>query len=184
MSKKGFNEYKICGDYTIIYLRGQHSNKYPITIIDTEDLQKLINIDISWNVHLEVHKKFYYVLGTQYLGTEKPKNKSYNLHRFVMEEKDKNIKIDHIDGDNFNNRKSNLRRTSQKNNLRHRKMKNSNNKSGYRNVCKINNCWVIQLQINGKNTRLKSFPLDQLEEAGKYAEEMRKKYYGDFSGKS
>ena len=33
-----------------------------------------------------------------------------------------------------------------------------------------------------KNTCLGKFPKDQLEDAGKFAEEMRKKYYGEFAG--
>lgn len=44
--------------------------------------------------------------------------------------------------------------------------------------------WIVQLQINGKNSVLGKFPLDKIEEAGKFAEEMRKKYYGEFAGKS
>jgi hypothetical protein len=40
----------------------------------------------------------------------------------------------------------------------------------------------VQLQVNGKNTHLGRFKKDQLEEAGKFAEEMRQKYYGVFAG--
>jgi len=92
--------------------------------------------------------------------------------------------VDHHDYDTLNNRESNLYITSTIRNSRNRSRKNSNNKSGYRNVCKLDNKWHVQLQINGKNTCLKKFPLDQLEEAGAYAELMRQKYYGDFAGKS
>lgn len=65
-----------------------------------------------------------------------------------------------------------------KQNATNRTKRNRNNTSGYRNVCwiKSENMWVVQLQINGKNKRLARFPKDQLEEAGKFAEEMRKKY--------
>ena len=70
------------------------------------------------------------------------------------------------------------------NNSRNRKSRNKNNKSGYRNVCwdKRENVWLVQLQIDGKCKRVGKFPKDQLEEAGKFAEEMRKKYYGEFAG--
>ena len=47
---------------------------------------------------------------------------------------------------------------------------------------KSENVWVVQLQINKKNTVLGKFPKDQLEEAGKFAEQMRQKYYGKFAG--
>ena len=67
-------------------------------------------------------------------------------------------------------------------NTKHRKSKNKNNKSGYRNVSFINGKYVVQLMVDGKNTRLKSFK--NVDEAGTYAEQMRTKYYGDFKGLS
>jgi len=45
------------------------------------------------------------------------------------------------------------------------------------------NTWSVQLQIDGKNTTLKRFPKDQLDEAVIFAEEMRQKYYGEWAGK-
>ena len=79
-----------------------------------------------------------------------------------------------------------MRIIDNKHNLRNRKGKNSNNKSGYRNVCfdKRENAWIVQLQIDGKCKRVGKFPEDQLEEAAKFAKEMREKYYGDFAGES
>ena len=91
--------------------------------------------------------------------------------------------VDHINGNTFDNRKTNLRIVEDSNNLTNRKSKNSNNKSGYRNVCwsKSESKWLVQLQINGKNTVLGKF--DDVDEAGRFAEEMRQKYYGEFAGK-
>jgi hypothetical protein len=43
---------------------------------------------------------------------------------------------------------------------------------------------MVQLQIDGKNTCLKRFKENELEEAGKFAEEMRNKYYGEYAGNS
>ena len=42
--------------------------------------------------------------------------------------------------------------------------------------------WAVQLQINKKGVVLGTFPKNKLEEAGKFAEEMRQKYYGEFAG--
>lgn len=92
--------------------------------------------------------------------------------------------MDHENHDSTDCRKSNLREANNKLNTKHRKGKNSNNKSGYRNVCRQGNKWVVQLQVNGKNTKLGSFDLDQLEEAGRFAQEMREKYYGDYKGEN
>lgn len=183
---KGFNDYKIDGEYTIIYLRGKHSKLHPTTIIDTKNLEKLIKLNISWNVHLEVNKKFYYVLGTQYLGMDKNGksiNKSHCSHRFISGETDSKIKIDHIDNNTFNNTEKNFRKTTQKLNLTNRRSKNSNNKSGHRNVSFILGFYRVQLQINEKN---KLFPekFTDVNEAGKFAEAMRIKYYGEYAGLS
>lgn len=92
--------------------------------------------------------------------------------------------VDHIDHDTLNNRKYNLRVVERKNNNKHRKSKNKNNKSGYRNVFwnTRESKWIVQLQINGKNTRLGKF--DNIDEAGRFAEEMRQKYYKEFKGKN
>ena len=97
---------------------------------------------------------------------------------------DKDKVIDHINHNTLDNRKENLRVIADSNNSKNRKTKNSNNKSGYRNVSwsKSENAWKVQISINGKNTYLKSFPYEQLEEAGRYAEEMRQKYYGEYAG--
>ena len=94
------------------------------------------------------------------------------------------VRVDHINHNTLDNRKCNLRVITQKKNLRNRNSRNINNKSGYRNVSwnsRYNN-WSVQLQINGKNKILGRF--DNVDEAGRFAEEMRKKYYGEFAGKS
>ena len=90
--------------------------------------------------------------------------------------------VDHENNDTLDNRKSNMRVVEESNNSKNRKSRNRNNKSGYRNVSLIKGKWVVQLQIDGKNKRLGSF--DDVHEAGKFAEEMRQKYYGEFAGKN
>ncbi len=104
---------------------------------------------------------------------------------FVMDfEFDKNNQkiIDHKNHNGLDNRKENLRLVDRSKNAKHRDGKNKNNKSGYRNVCWIKGKWVVQLQIDGKNTRLGSFV--DVNEAGRFAEKMREKYYGEFKGAS
>ena len=179
---KGFNDYEIKGDYTIIFLRGKHSDKFPTAIVDTKNLEKLISANLSWSPHLEIDKKFYYVFATEYLGIidGKPKNKSHTLHRFIMGEQNSNVSIDHINHDNFDNRECNLRKSNYSKNGKNRKSKNSNNTSGYRNVSLIKGKWTVQLQVNGKNKILGKF--ENLKDAGEYAELMRQKYYKEFAG--
>lgn len=92
----------------------------------------------------------------------------------------KNEYVDHKNHNTIDNRKNNLRVTRNDKNTKNRKSKNSNNTSGYRNVSWVNNKWIVQLQIKGKNKVLGKF--DDINKAGKFAEKMRKKYYGDFAG--
>lgn len=105
------------------------------------------------------------------------------LHKFIMNVEDSKV-VDHINHDTLDNTKGNLRVISHSNNSMNRKSRNSNNKSGYRNVCwsKSENKWIVQLQVNKHNTVLGKFPKDQLKEAAKFAEEKRKELYGEFAG--
>ena len=103
--------------------------------------------------------------------------------KFTMDAKDDEV-VDHINHDTLDNTKGNLRCIPWKNNSTNRKSRNSNNKSGYRNVSwsKNENKWLVQLQINKKNTVLGKFVYEDLDKAGQFAEEMRQKYYGKFAG--
>jgi AP2 domain. len=82
----------------------------------------------------------------------------------------------------LDNRRRNLRVVEANKNSKYRQSKNKNNKSGYRNVFydKRRNKYIVRLQVDGKGTELGSF--NNVDEAGKFAEEMRKKYYGKFAG--
>ena len=155
-------------------------------LIDTEDLDRIKNHNWcgGWR---KGYQNRHYIQYSEYQGTinGKPKYKSILLHKFIMDVWDKR-KVDHINHDSLDNTRKNLRVIENKLNLLNRKSKNSNNKSGFRNVSwhERDNRWVVQLQVEGKNTILKRFKKDQLEEAGVYAEEMRQKYYGEYKGES
>jgi hypothetical protein len=177
-------DYVIEKDVTKIIYTNRKQEKITTTI-DTEDLEKILNFHYSLSIQLNKHSKEYYANFTTYTKPENGKRitKILYLHNFIMGNLDGYI-VDHINHNTLDNRKENLRHIAKQSNETNRKSKNSNNKSGHRNVCLVKDKWVVQLQIDGKNTKLKSFPLDQLDEAGKFAEEMRQKYYGDFSGEN
>jgi hypothetical protein len=92
--------------------------------------------------------------------------------------------VHHKNGDPLDNRKSQLRVTSDSNNKRNRKGRNTNNISGYRNVSwsKTYKEWVVQLWVDGKNLLWRGFATP--EEANDHAIKMRQKYYGEFAGGS
>ena len=153
------------------------------TIIELDDLEKVINYPYTWYAKYQRLNKGFYIYASEY-DAEIKHSKSVLLHQFIMDANGKTV--DHINGNTFDNRKSNLRIVEDSNNSKNRKSKNSNNTSGYRNVTwsKNDNRWIVQLQVNGKNKRLGSFPYDELDKAGAFAAEMRQKYYGEFAGKS
>lgn len=87
--------------------------------------------------------------------------------------------IDHINGNGLYNRKINMRVITNKGNLTNFTRRNINNKSGYRNVAWIEDLgvWRVQLQLDGNNVKFGDFT--DVHEAGKLAEELRNKYYGE-----
>lgn len=183
MAKKKGNNYIIDEENNLVKIELQRRNEKASlwTIIDLDDFEKVINFPYTWYARFSPNNQCYYAFATVHIGVinGKQKNKIIALHQYVL---DTDKFVDHIEHNTLDNRKSKLRIIDNKHNLRNRKGRNSNNKSGYRNVCWDGSAWVVQLQVNGKNTHLGRFPKDKLEEAGKFAEEMRQKYYGEFSG--
>lgn len=155
------------------------------TVIDLKDLDRVVNFPYTWTAKYDPDLDQFYVEASVYCGCKNGKklSKSVKLHKFIMDAKEDEV-VDHINHDTLDNTKGNLRIIPHKNNSMNRKSRNSNNKSGYRNVCwnKSENKWIVQLQVNKKNTVLGKFPKDQLIEAARFAEEKRKELYGEFAG--
>lgn len=180
-SKKG-NNYVIDEENNIAMIELHRRNKENLwTIIDLEDLQRVINFPYTWFAKYNAPINDYYVAASEY-HPELQRSRPLHLHQFIMNTRDNHV--DHINHNPRDNRKENLRVILPKENLRNRESKNKNNHSGYRNVAWDGHKWAVQLTINGKNARLGRFPYDELEQAGKFAEEMRAKYYGEYAGKS
>lgn len=98
------------------------------TIIDDEDLERVSK-----------HKWYY---NERYAKTRMGKNKVY-LHKFIANDYTSDI-TDHIDGDTLNNRKSNLRKCTAKENTWNRRPKN-NTTSKYKGVSwvKATQTWQV-----------------------------------------
>jgi hypothetical protein len=177
-----FNDYILEGE--IIKLILKTKNKEVITIIDTDELERVKSLGLRWTVkNISDSQQQYARAGKWELVNGELKLKSYYLHILLADVKNGGD-VDHINHNTLDNRKSNLREITTSENTRNRKSKNTNNKSGYRNVCwnKQKEQWMVQLHLEGKNKILGYF--DNVDEAGVFAEQMRKKYYGEFAGKS
>lgn len=176
------NDFKIVDDYAIIYLKKPDGTIFE-TLIDLEDLDKVINFPYTWNADYQKKIKNYYAVATVQLGVVDGRRKSTSvfLHKFVMNEKE-NI-VDHIEHNTLDNRKKNLRVTNNALNSKNRKGKNSNNKSGYRNVFWNSTIekWSVRLCKDYKTINLGDY--DDVDEAACIAKEGRLKYYGEYAGK-
>lgn len=188
MARKKGNNYIIDEENKIVKIELRRKKKENLwTIIDLDDFDRVIkNFGYTWFSDYNKVRNLFYVKTCIYLGMSKNGNGKYKcilLHKFILNYFGKN-KIDHINHDTLDNRKCNLRIVENESNTQNRKGKNKNNKSGYRNVSKSGNTWIVQLQVNGKNTILGRFPLGKLDEAAQFAEEMRQKYYGEYAGEA
>ena len=184
MAKKKGNNYIIDTENNIAKIELNRTKAENLwAIIDLEDLQRVLDFPYTWFAKYDPDIDSFYAVASQYhkeLGRARP----VYLHQFVIDANGK--VVDHENHDTLDDRKSNLRISEEIRNAMNRKAKNKNNKSGYRNVCwsKSEKKWLVQLQINKKNAVLGKFSYDELEQAGKFAEEMRQKYYGEFAGVS
>jgi hypothetical protein len=177
--------YRTDGDITTLFFENRKQEQFAC-LIDTVDLERVLAQKYKWYVcwYKEVHS--YYVRCSPYLGYDAEKKRgrygAIYLHQYIKDIKEKNVVVDHENHNTLDCRNKNLRVTKDKYNTKHRRTKNTNNTSGHRNVTwdKYKEQWLVQLQIDGRNTQLGWF--DDVDEAGKYAEEMRQIYYKEFAG--
>ena len=105
------------------------------------------------------------------------------IHRFVMNPESKDIHIDHIKNNRFDNRREMLKEVTKSENMQNRRGAASNSKSGIRGVCKIKNkghfYWIVQVYKDKKRVFKKNFPYtpEGLKEAKKTVIEARNKFF-------
>lgn len=178
-----FNDYIIEGDITKIIMRTIDDNEV-ITCINTTELERVKSFGLRWCIKNSECTQSQYARATKWeMVNDKPKLVTYCLHILIMNAK-KTDCVHHKNHNTLDNTNDNLEIISRMNNSRDRKSKNSNNKSGYRNVFwdSKNEMWRVTLCINYKSIYIGSF--HDVHEAGKVAEEARQKYYGKYKGKS
>lgn len=172
------NKYIIQNDIVLVYC-DNIKDKDIITKVSVNTFNdKMKDFNVKWFAKWNEHTSSYYIQCTKYMGSHK-NGKTIFLHRFLTNAKQGEY-VDHINHDTIDNTDNNLRKISDAENCKNRMSKNSNNKSGYRNVCLIQNWWYVQIMIDGKNQCIAKFR--NVDDAGKFAEYARQKYYGEFAG--
>ena len=144
------NEIIINGDIAKISIYNKYSEKIYEAIIDSEDVEKVKNF--KWRSAIK-RGKVYIV-----------SNKREYLARLILQCTNKKIQIDHINGNTLDNRKCNLRETSESDNKTNLKPKNTN-KLGIRGVSKDNKYNRYVVDFSYKKDRFYLKPFESLEEA-------------------
>lgn len=159
------NEYEIRGDVTAIFIYSK--GKTLEVLIDTEDLPKLMKFNNTFGlngggyVHVQLHNN--------------KKKTALLLHRIIMNPPDDMV-VDHINHNKLDNRKSNLRIVSTRENVCNFAGAREDNKtSGHLGVSWVKNTrkWKVQIRVKGKLVFFRYFREDELEEAKECANHMR-----------
>lgn len=125
-------------------------------IFDAEDVPKLRALNCSFCL-----RTGYVCCRYRPMGESGDKARKFRQVSGIIMDCPDNMVVDHINGDKLDNRKSNLRIVTQRENSQNRTRLNKNNTSGV--PCVLGMKYVAEVSINGKRTSLGLF--DTIEEA-------------------
>ncbi len=140
-------------------------------------IETWVDADVAqWLPRVWLHK----LKKGHYLAYRRNRQTIY-LHRAVMDCPEDKV-VDHVNGDAFDNRRSNLRICSIAENVRNRVVLNKNNSSGRRGVFydKDRDFWGARIKHNRKGIYLGRFATFDEAVIARKAAEM--KYFGAFGG--
>jgi hypothetical protein len=103
------------------------------------------------------------------------------LHRFLLGAPE-GIEVDHLNGDGLDNRRTNLRLVTHRQNQQNRRGANRNSGSGIRNVYwhERKGKWRVSVMVDGRSRHFGYF--DELDEAAAAAEDARRRCFDDAAG--
>jgi hypothetical protein len=160
-------------------VKSLETNKGICFIVDDEDYD-LIH-DLYWcgikTKHAHGSDRFY--IKTLYKETNHAR-KHLSLARLLIGVFDKNIKVDHINGDTLDNRKSNLRKSTNFQNAQNRRKTSRHCNSKYKGVVKREGGkWQASIKFNRQYKFLGTFLKE--EDAARAYNSAALKYHGEFS---
>lgn len=147
------NSYEICGEFTNIF--AHYKGEPHKIVIDTKDFDLVSGRKESWYLVFSKDLNSFYARCSI---TENGKRKPLAMHRWIMNPQP-NYLIDHINHITLDNRRSNLKITTNSENQQNRKGATRNSKSGIRGVCwhKATGKWMASYQVNKKLVNLGLF---------------------------
>lgn len=158
-------KYFINNKTTIIKIYDRMGNYINEFVIDTTDIEKI--------------NRYKWSLTKGHIATKDKNNKTIYLHRYLLDVTDKNVIVDHIDGNPLNNKRNNLRIGTQELNARNHGIC-STNTSGVTGVTwdKQRSKWAAQIVYKNKNHHLGRF--NDFDDAVKARKDAEIKFYGDW----
>lgn len=165
------NKYDLSGEYGI----GWTSNKNTKFFFDLEDYEKIKSY--TWRENRRGY------IETSMYNKEEHKTHSVLMHRFILDLTDINIVVDHIHHNKTDNRKSEIRATTQANNNKNHSLQ-KNNTSGITGVRfdQAKQKYTASIRNNKKNVSLGLF--DNFEDAVEARKKAEQKYYGEYAYES
>lgn len=145
-------------------------------LIDDADFELVSRL--SWML-LRGRTGILYAVARHYYGENH--RKTISMHRLIMGEHLRSVKIDHVDGNGINNQKHNLRRSTNSQNLCNRG-KSRINTTGFKGVSPLKNRtkkFQSQIQVNNKSIHIGYFHTS-IEAAFEWNKASRL-YHGDFA---
>jgi hypothetical protein len=148
-----------------------------VALVDDEDYERVMTR--RWGKYrLARWHKTYYVRQTNPTAAER--RKGVYLHRWLMDA-GAGEKVDHRNGDGLDNQRSNLRKTSNAQNLQNRQGLGRNNKTGVRGVCwdTARSTYNATVGVGGKTYNLGRFATLEEAEAAAIAGRLRLHTHSD-----
>lgn len=155
---KWINEYFDNEDYIILKISKPETKESYDVFIDKDDFEKVYRG--QWFVHNRRKKsKFKDIYSVTWSKIVNGNVINYDIYQFILNTKNKNLIVDHINRDRFDNRKSNLRIVDAKTNRLNQDITYKMNK-GYRFEEKTNS-YLTRISINGKHINIGRYKTEQ-----------------------
>ncbi len=139
-----------------------------VALVDDEDFEEMNKI--RW-FHFQTNGNTYAITKLQDKQTKQRKTKY--MHRLVLGAPS-HMQVDHINHNGLDNRKSNLRLCTNKENQRNRRVQ-KNNKLGVSGVWRSGNKYGVSISVDGNRKHIGLF--DTLEQATQSRKEAESKYW-------